>query len=66
MITEISGNTLIWVPPAGAPATFPGDVPPSGVTVYNGAQYRYIWEDARDAWLANHQEVDQRASVSST
>jgi hypothetical protein len=63
MIVECSGNHLVWVPPSGAPATFPGVVPASGVSLYNGAQFRPLWEAKRDEWLANHQEVDQRASV---
>lgn len=66
IITACSGNHLVWVPPSGAPATFPGVVPSSGVTVYNGAGNRPLWEAQRDAWLASHQEVDQRASVSGT
>jgi hypothetical protein len=66
MVMECRGNTIIWNPLEGGPATFPGVVPPTGVTVHNGPSFRHIWETARDQWLANHQEVDRRASVSST
>lgn len=63
MATEISGNHLVWCPPPGAPAKFPGHVPAQGVTVYNGCQYKYLWEEQRDRWLVTHKEVDQRPSV---